>query len=439
MLHPVSPLQAHGQVWGTVTDVAPGMLKIAGVSRFAGVGNGVRLHTRGAVITGEVLTVSSDRVTTLLFTPCDTVRIGDRADITASVSVSPGDHWLGQIINFQGEVQSAPSCVNACAASSRAEPSRPVQAAAPPPGLRRPLGPRLATGWMVFDTLLPICRGQRIGLFAGSGVGKSSLIAALARGIAADRIVIALIGERSREVNAFAADTLDAATRAKTVIVAATANEPPGAKKRAALCAVTAAEHFRDAGHNVLFLFDSITRFAEAHREIALMAGETPALNAFPPSTVRVISDLAERTGPGTATTGDITAIFSVLVAGSDLEEPVADMIRGVLDGHVVLSRAIAERGRYPAIDVGRSVSRCLPQAASAAENALLLAYRRNLALYQEVSPMLRASLYEFGQDAETDRAIALYPVLDAFISTPSDGGTDGAFAALDQILNPAG
>tara|TARA_R110000824_G_C15110696_1_gene667107 strand:- start:195 stop:1115 length:921 start_codon:yes stop_codon:yes gene_type:complete len=288
---------------------------------------------------------------------------------------------------------------------------------------------------MVTDTVLPICRGQRLGLFAGSGVGKSTFLGSLAAGMDADRVVIALIGERSREVNEFVRNVLPESIMSKTVVVAATASEPPGAKKRAAYCAMAAAEHFRDQGLNVLFLFDSITRFAEAHRETALLAGETPALNAFPPSTVRVVSELAERAGPGTDGKGDITAIYSVLVAGSDMEEPVADMIRGILDGHIILARDIAERGRYPAIDILRSVSRSLPHAATEDENALIRECRRMFALYEEIAPMLRANLYEFGKDAEADRAIALYSLLDHYAGTPNSQGIEAAFDQLREIL----
>ena len=167
------------------------------------------------------------------------------------------------------------------------------------------------------------------------------------------------------------------------------------------------------------------------------MAGETPALNAFPPSTVRVISELAERAGPGLDDKGDITAIYSVLVAGSDMEEPVADMIRGILDGHIILSRQIAERQRYPAIDVLRSVSRALPHAATDEENTLIRRCRRTLALYEELEPMLRANLYEFGKDAEGDNAIALFPALDKFMGTKNQDGIDSAFQTLNTILGP--
>lgn len=419
------------RLWGTVTDVAPGMLKVAGVSELAGVGNEIQIQKPGQTIHGEILSVSGESVTALLFSPCDTIRIGDTVEIEQEARIEPGDHWLGHVINYRGDVAGGDASTAPIHSSVRA-----LNAPALPPHARRRLGPRLATGWAVTDTLLPLCRGQRIGLFAGSGIGKSTFLGSLATGLEADRVVIALIGERGREVNDFVQHTLTPEMRKRTVVVAATASESPGAKKRAANCAIATAEHFRDQGHNVLFLFDSITRLAEAHRETALLAGEVPALNAFPPSTVRVIAELAERAGPGTEGKGDITAVFSVLVAGSDLEEPVADMIRGMLDGHIILARPIAERGRFPAIDVLRSVSRCLPQAATAEENDLLREYRRMIALYEEVAPMLRANLYEFGKDLNSDRAIALFPALDNFVATRKAEGIEGSFHELREILS---
>lgn len=417
-------------LWGTVTDVAPGMLKVAGISELAGVGNEILIQKPGETIHGEILSVSAESVTALLFSPCDTIRIGDRVEIEQEARIEPGDHWLGHVINYKGEIAGGDPATAPIRSSIRR-----LNAPALPPHARRRLGPRLATGWMVTDTLLPLCRGQRIGLFAGSGIGKSTFLGSLATGLEADRVVIALIGERGREVNEFVQHTLTPEMRKRTVVVTATASESPGAKKRAANCAIATAEHFRDQGHNVLFLFDSITRLAEAHRETALLAGEVPALNAFPPSTVRVIAELAERAGPGTDGKGDITAVFSVLVAGSDLEEPVADMIRGMLDGHIILSRPIAERGRFPAIDVLRSVSRCLPHAATPEENELLKEYRRMIALYEEVAPMLRANLYEFGKDQNSDRAIALFQALDTFVATRCPEGIEMSFNALRELL----
>lgn len=419
------------RVWGTVTDVSRGQILIAGVSHLVGLGAEVVISKPDGDILGEVSNISETQVTAILSSPAEAVRIGDIAHVGKAASVQIGDHWLGQIVNSQGTFVTSPDHTLNKVGKNVA-----IFREAPPPHLRRPLGQRLSTGLAVTDTVLPLCQGQRIGLFAGSGVGKSTLLGNLASGLKVDRLVIALIGERSREVNHFVKSTLTEDARQRSVVVAATAGEPPGAKKRAAYCAMAAAEYFRDQGHSVLLVFDSITRFAEAHRETALMAGEAPALNAFPPSTVRVIAELVERSGPGQDGTGDITAIYSVLVAGSDMEEPVADMVRGLLDGHVVMSREIAERGRYPAIDILKSVSRSLPAAATAHENALLQEFRKLISLAEEVAPMLRAGLYEFGRDLETDRALAIYPALDSFLSRKNLDSCEVSFQELQDILS---
>jgi flagellum-specific ATP synthase len=196
------------------------------------------------------------------------------------------------------------------------------------------------------------------------------------------------------------------------------------------------AEHFRDQGLHVLLLADSITRFAEAHREVALAAGESPALRGFPPSLNQAIMALAERAGPGPQTAGDITAVFSVLVAGSDMEEPVADILRGVLDGHVVMERKIAERGRFPAIDLLRSVSRSLPEAADAAENTLITEARRLLGAWDRAEMMIQAGLYAKGSDPTIDAAMRVWPALDAFLAedAPADG-VAGSFRRLAAVL----
>jgi flagellum-specific ATP synthase len=297
------------------------------------------------------------------------------------------------------------------------------------------MGGRLATGVAVFDTLLPIVRGQRIGLFAGSGVGKSTLLGKLARGLAADVVVIALIGERGRELRAFVEGVLGAEGMARSVVVAATSDRSPLERRRCAQAAMAVAEHFRDSGRHVLLLADSVTRFAEAHREIALAAGEPAALGGHPPSLAHQVMSLAERAGPGAGDQGDITAVFTVLVAGSDMEEPVADILRGVLDGHVVMDRAIAERGRYPAIDLLRSVSRSLPDAASAEENALISAARRLLGAYDRAEMMIRAGLYAKGSDPVVDEAIRIWPALDAFLAEDAPGGVPASFARLAECL----
>jgi flagellum-specific ATP synthase len=225
---------------------------------------------------------------------------------------------------------------------------------------------------------------------------------------------------------------------ARSVIIAATSDQSPLVRRRCAWAAMAVAEHFRDQGKQVLFLADSITRFAEAHREVALAGGEPPSLRGFPPSTSHLIMSLAERAGPGPEDAGDITAVFSVLVPGSDMEEPIADILRGVLDGHVVLSREIAERGRFPAIDLLRSVSRSLPRAASAEQNALIADTRRLLGAYDRSEMMIRAGLYAGGSDPVLDQAIRVWPQLDAFLSLEEPEGNIESFRKLAIALSSA-
>jgi flagellum-specific ATP synthase len=315
-----------------------------------------------------------------------------------------------------------------------AEP-RPLRGVPMNPTERRVLGERLETGLAVFNTLLPIVRGQRIGLFSGSGVGKSTLLAKLARGVHADVVVIAMIGERGREVREFIERVLGPEGMARAVVVAATSDQSPLVRRRCGWTAMAVAEHFRDQGRQVLFLADSVTRFAEAHREIALAAGEGAALRGFPPSTAHQITALCERAGTGTGTAGDITAVFSVLVSGSDMEEPVADILRGVLDGHVVLDRKIAERGRFPAIDLLRSVSRALPGAASEAENTLISAARQRLGAYDRSEMMIRAGLYATGSDPVLDVAIESFPKLDGFLAEDERENVAASFRRLAECL----
>ena len=262
-------------------------------------------------------------------------------------------------------------------------------------------------------------------------------MAKLARGIHADLAVIALIGERGREVREFVERVLGAEGMSRAVVVAATSDMSPLVRRRCGLAAMAVAEHFRDKGQHVLYLADSVTRFAEAHREIALASGEAASLRGFPPSTAGQIMRLCERAGPGSGQQGDITGVFSVLVAGSDMEEPVADILRGVLDGHVVLDRQIAERGRFPAIDLLRSVSRSLPDCASDAENTLISAARRRLGAYDRSEMMIRAGLYAKGTDPDLDQAITCWPALDAFLAEDERDGIASSFRKLAMILKP--
>ncbi|MEM6439018.1 MAG: flagellum-specific ATP synthase FliI, partial [Pseudomonadota bacterium] len=354
------------------------------------------------------------------------VGLGDHAELAPDHGPRPCPGWIGRVVDAFGRPldgrplpQGAP---------------RPLQRPSPSPLGRRRTGGRLATGLSVFDALLPLVRGQRLGLFAGSGVGKSSLLARLAKGLEADHAVIALIGERGREAREFVEDTLGPDGLARSIVVCATSDRSPLEKRRAAWTALAAAEQLRDSGAHVLLLMDSVTRMAEAHREVALTAGEPPSLRAYPPSTSALLARLAERAGPGPEGAGDITAVFSVLVAGSDMEEPIADMTRGLLDGHVVLSREIAERGRFPAVDLGRSVSRALPGCAQEDERALIADARRAVSLRERAEPMLQAGLWQPGADPASDRALRLHDGLEAFMAAPSASPED-AYARLAAIL----
>ncbi len=415
LLHDMRHIQA-AHTFGTVAHVAAGQIQLEGMGQNARLGDQVNLLSRnGRTCGGEVISLSKDKTIVQPDTSFEGVSLGDEALLDGPFEISPSDAWIGRIIDANGGPLDGRFL-------PRGEHPRSILAQAPNPTQRRALGIRLETSMSVFNTLFPIAKGQRMGLFSGSGVGKSSLLAHLASHMQADVIVIALIGERGRELRQFVETTLGKKGMARAVVVAATSDQSPLLRRRCALTAMSVAEHFRDQGKHVLFLADSITRLAEAHREIAVAAGESPALRGFPASTSHLIMSLCERAGPGIDGSGDITAVFSVLVAGSDMEEPIADMMRGVLDGHVVLDRAIAERGRYPAIDAVRSVSRSLPDAANEHENALLTTARRLLGSYDENALMIRAGLYSAGNDPLLDTAIKAYPELDAFIASLGSG-----------------
>ncbi|MCX7646898.1 MAG: FliI/YscN family ATPase [Rhodobacteraceae bacterium] len=423
-LTPVRPV-------GRVEEVVGNRIVIGGLARTAALGDTVRiLLPAGRTLGGEVIALRGGSLSVLPEGSADGVRIGAPAELTGAAALFPHDGWIGRIVDPYGRPLDGRPLF-------RGPEARPLRAPPPPPAERRAMGERLATGVAVFDTLLPIVRGQRIGLFAGSGVGKSTLLGKLARGLDADVVVIALVGERGRELREFVEHVLGPEGMARAVVVTATSDRSPLERRRCALAAMTVAEHFRDAGRHVLFLADSVTRFAEAHREIALASGETGALGGHPPSLAHQIMALAERAGPGAGDQGDITAVFSVLVAGSDMEEPVADILRGVLDGHVVMDRAIAERGRFPAIDLLRSVSRALPRAASDEENAMIAAARRLLGAYDRAEMMIRAGLYAKGSDPVVDEAIRVWPALDAFLAEDAPGGVAASFARLAECLEP--
>jgi flagellum-specific ATP synthase len=419
------------RVFGHVIESHGQCVVLAGLAQDARIGDWVTLEpAHGARIGGEVVRLEGDAVHIFPNGDPSGLALGDRAELIGPRHIAPDDGWIGRVIDPFG----VPLDGRPLAMGPR---PRALAAPPPPPARRGRLGARLDTGMAVFNTFLPLVEGQRIGLFAGSGVGKTMLLGNFARGVTADLVVIALIGERGRELREFIEDVLGEDGLKRCVIVTATSDQPALTRKRCAEAAMCVAEHFRDQGKHVLLLADSVTRMAEAHREVALASGESASLRGFPPSLSHRIMALAERAGPGMDGVGAITAVFTVLVAGSDMDEPVADILRGVLDGHVVMDRAIAERGRFPAVDVLRSVSRSLPRAATPEENARLSEARRLLGAYDRSEVMIQAGLYEAGSDPLLDRAVTVWPALDAFMGEKAAHGNRGAFARLAQCLEP--
>ncbi len=419
------------RVYGRINRIEGQLVSVEGLTRQATIGDWLEIETRdGTRMGAEILRLTADEAHALPDGARDGLAIGDRAEYLPARGIAPDDSWIGRVIDPYGRPLDGRPLVPGPILRALGSP-------APEPARRGRLGARLATGMAVFDTMLPVVRGQRIGLFAGSGVGKSMLLGKFARHMQADVVVIALVGERGRELREFVEDVLGPDGLARAVVVTATSDQPPLTRRRCAQAAMCVAEHFRDQGRHVLLLTDSITRMAEAHREVALAAGEEASLRGYPPSVAHRIMALAERAGPGRDDVGAITAVFTVLVAGSDMEEPVADILRGVLDGHVVMDRAIAERGRFPAIDVLRSVSRSLPHCATPEENTRIAEARRFLGAYDRAEMMIQAGLYEAGADPLVDRAVQLWPALDAFVGEDAPQGVRGAFARLARALEP--
>lgn len=311
----------------------------------------------------------------------------------------------------------------------------PVDAAPPTALHRRPVDRPLATGVRVLDGLLTMGEGQRVGLFAGSGVGKSTLLGAIARGTAADVVVVALVGERGREVGEFLEHSLGKEGRRRSIVVVATSDVAALERLRAAQVATAYAEHFRDQGRSVMLLVDSVTRFARAQREVGLAAGEPPARRGYPPSVFAMLPRLLERSGQGVR--GAITAIYTVLVEGGDMDEPIADEVRGILDGHVVLDRTIAARGRYPAVDPTVSLSRVMDAIVAPEHRDAARRLRSLVAHYEAKRDLVMLGAYAKGSDKELDEAIAKMPKIEQFLrqSASDRVAFDEAVAMLARVI----
>ena len=424
-------------VSGSITAVLGLMLECAGIDKHLSVGSRCRIYGRKIgqntpSVLAEVVGFRENKALLMPFSSLEGIGPGARVVIEESASVCyPTESWLGRVINAMGEPVDGKGPL---AQGSTAYPLR-----NPPPDAhsRTRVKGKLNLGVRAINTFLSCCAGQRMGIFAGSGVGKSILMSMLARNSQADINIIGLIGERSRELQEFIEDDLGEEGLKRSIVIVATSSEFALLRRQSAYMTMACAEYFRDQGKSVLCLMDSVTRFAMAQREIGLSAGEPPTSKGYTPTVFSELPQLLERAGTGKAGQGSITGLFTVLVEGDDTNEPIADTVRGILDGHIVLDRSIAQRGRFPAINILKSVSRTMPDCNTQQENALVQVARNMLSTYEDMAEMIRLGAYRRGSDPAIDQAIKYYPELENFLrqrkdeKTSLEEGYDGLAAVL--------
>jgi flagellum-specific ATP synthase len=426
------------RIHGRVSAVLGMLVEIDGIHSYLSVGDRCEILGRGSRVRCEVVGFRDGCALAMPFASLDGVGLGNRVEVdVCPPEVFPHEEWLGRVIDgFAAPLDGGPPLRHGPVAYG-------IRTAPPPASRRRRVGRKLDVGIRTINAFLTCCEGQRLGIFSGSGVGKSLLLSMLARYNAADVVVMGLIGERGREVKEFIEEHLGPAGLARAVLVVATSDESALMRRQAAHLTLTVAEYFRDQGKKVLCLLDSVTRFAMAQREIGLSAGEPPASKGYTPTVFAELPKLLERAGPGTGE-GSITGIFTVLVEGDDHNEPIADAARGILDGHVVLDRAIAQRNRFPAINVLRSISRTMPACNAPDVNALVGKAREVMAVYDDMAELIRLGAYRRGSDPSVDEAIALHEHLEAFQRQAVDERTslEEGYRELARILGmpePAG
>ncbi len=429
-------------VYGEVTKILGLLIEIAGFGSGLSIGSMVHLRPEasgyaketggGRDIPCEVVGFRDGHALLMPFGTLEGVGLGCKAVIQDKAPViCPDESWLGRVINGMGEPIDGKGPLG-----QGAHPVK-LKNKPPPPHQRQRMGGQLDLGVRAVNTFLATCQGQRMGIFSGSGVGKSVLLSMMARYTAADVSIIGLVGERGREVQEFLEDDLGVDGLARSVVVVATGDEPALMRRQAAYMTLALSEYFRDQNKKVLCLMDSVTRFAMAQREIGLSAGEPPTSKGYPPTTFGELSRLLERAGPGVAGAGSITGLFSVLVEGDDHNEPISDAVRGIVDGHIVMQREIADRGRYPAINILKSISRALPAALTDEQNAVIKRAKQVITSYEDMAELIRLGAYRKGSDLDVDEAIRLYPEIEEFLSQNKGESTliEDGFERMAQIL----
>src|ERR1700685_357 len=386
--------------FGRVARIEGLLVEVTGAAGAISLGGQLRItSSNGKTIPCEVVGFRDGRALAMPLGTLEGITLGTRADFDdRPAAIHPSRAWLGRVIDASGQPTDGKGPL------PQGIKSYPLKTSAPSAHSRARIGGKLDLGVRALNAFATCCKGQRMGIFSGSGVGKSMLLAMLARNTDADAIVIGLVGERGRELKEFIEDDLGEEGLARSVVVAATSDEPALVRRQAAYVAMAVAEQLRDQGLHVLLLMDSVTRFAMAQREVGPSAGEPPASKGYTPTVFAELPRLLERAGPGAdGTTGSITGLFTVLVEGDDHNEPIADAVRGILDGHIVLERSIGERGRYPAINVLRSVSRAMPGCNSSEEQELVQRARGPLSVYEDMAELIRLGAYKAGTNPEVD------------------------------------
>ncbi len=398
------------------------------------IGDRVAIETNAGCLSAEIVSAEDGFALALPFGSLNGVARGAPAlFLNDGAHIAPSPAWLGRVIDGLGRP------VDGKGPLPNGSLMRSLKSRPPPAALRARQGGPIDFGVKALDVFTPARIGQRLGIFSGAGIGKSALLGMIARHTQSDVSIIALIGERGREVREFLEDHLGPDGLARSIVVVATSDEPAMLRREAAFLALTLSEHFRDDGAHVLCLMDSLTRVAQAQREIGLAAGEPPTAKGYTPSVFSLLPALIERAGPGPddGKAGAVSAVFSVLVEGDDHDEPIADAARATLDGHIVLDRRIAERGRLPAVDILRSVSRAMPGALDDGNAALVREVKLLASSYEDMREMVRIGAYRAGSDAQLDRAIAIHDELEEFLNQSINDGVpaDDAFAGLAAIL----